>query len=128
MTQPDLIHGLPPINTNMEIEITDPKTLQFIHQLEGISAAMEAIAAEKSQLPGMKFALSCVNCLAHEARATIFTRFQRDTVKSGLDMNRYAVVGFRINADKKYIIKLKSFDLLDSEQPEKSELSESKTK
>jgi hypothetical protein len=120
-----LIPGLPPIKTT--VEITDPRTLKYIERLEGIMGARDAILKSKSPLPGVKFALTCVDCEAHEMRIAIFSRFAREAAKAGIDLSRYGITGFNMSADGNYVMHLRSFESIDSESEYESE-SESESK
>jgi hypothetical protein len=84
--------------------------------MEGLSMAKIAIKEIKSPLPGVKFALSAIDCEIHEHRSTLFARLTREAARAGVNMNLHGVVGVKPGEAGEYVIALQSFEEMEAEQ------------
>lgn len=105
--QPDLI-------APSQVRVTCPKILRAIARMEGMGMAKGAIKELKSPLPGLKFALSAIECEIHECKTRLFAQLTREAAKAGVNMALHAVVGVESKDGVEYLIALQSFDEMEA--------------
>lgn len=99
---------------NIQIPITNPKTLGMLWRLVGAADVLAALRdAEKSygKLPGLGMAIATAE--AHEAgiRAAMSGAVIRDAARAGYDITRHNI--FTSISGDKPVIELRPFDLTD---------------
>lgn len=77
------------------VPITDARLLDMIQQLGGVGDALETLKKQTVSMPGMKLAISLIEVIFHERRASLLCRLYHTAQKAGVSADLWAVSGIK---------------------------------